>query len=563
MGSHQTLIHKILMLPMAAALTEANAPHESWYSIKAAGRGVAEVLLYDEIGVWGITALQFARDLKAMGDLNKINLHIHSPGGDVFEGTAIYNLLRNHPASVDVYIDGLAASMASVIAMAGDTIYMPENAMMMVHKPWGIQGGDADDMRRYAELLDKVEDTLVMAYANKTGKSSDDIKALLKEETWMNGREAVAAGFADQLTEPLQAAAHLSSKRMQEFAHMPEALKTLLAPRAQTPAAPTNLARASLVDRGIGVASLNAPQMVGLAFTHTSSDFGLILLDVANKSVLAGWEEAEETFPLWTKPGILTDFKPARRVGLGEFSSLRQVREGAEYKYVTLGERGEQIILATYGELFSITRQAIINDDLQMLSDIPFKLGQAAKATIGDLVYAVLTGNPAMSDGKALFHADHSNLLTGAASALSIDSLSKAKTQMATQKAQVEKGKGRTLNIRPGFVLTPVALEDKANQIINSESVPGADVNSGIVNPIRAFAQVIGEPRLDDASATAWYMAAKKGSDTIEVAYLDGVDTPYLEQQEGFTVDGVASKVRIDAGVAPLDFRGLQKSNGA
>ncbi|WP_254905490.1 head maturation protease, ClpP-related, partial [Pseudomonas aeruginosa] len=240
MGSHQTLIHKILMLPMAAALTEANAPHESWYSIKAAGRGVAEVLLYDEIGVWGITALQFARDLKAMGDLNKINLHIHSPGGDVFEGTAIYNLLRNHPASVDVYIDGLAASMASVIAMAGDTIYMPENAMMMVHKPWGIQGGDADDMRRYAELLDKVEDTLVMAYANKTGKSSDDIKALLKEETWMNGREAVAAGFADQLTEPLQAAAHLSSKRMQEFAHMPEALKTLLAPRAQTPAAPTN-----------------------------------------------------------------------------------------------------------------------------------------------------------------------------------------------------------------------------------------------------------------------------------------------------------------------------------
>ncbi|MBG4580889.1 Clp protease ClpP, partial [Pseudomonas aeruginosa] len=150
MGSHQTLIHKNLMLPMASALTEANAPHESWYSIKAAGRGVAEVLLYDEIGVWGITALQFARDLKAMGDLTKINLHIHSPGGDVFEGTAIYNLLRNHPASVDVYIDGLAASMASVIAMAGDTIYMPENAMMMVHKPWGIQGGDADDMRRYA-----------------------------------------------------------------------------------------------------------------------------------------------------------------------------------------------------------------------------------------------------------------------------------------------------------------------------------------------------------------------------------------------------------------------------
>ncbi len=135
---------------------------------------------------------------------------------------------------------------------------------------------------------------------------------------------------------------------------------------------------------------------------------------------------------------------------------------------------------------------------------------------------------------------------------------------MATQRTQVEgNAKGRTLNIRPAFVLTPVALEDKANQIINSESVPGADVNSGITNPIRGFAEVIGEPRLDDDSATAFYLAARQGSDTIEVAYLDGNELPYMEQQQGFTVDGVATKVRIDAGVAPLDFRGLVKSKGA
>jgi ATP-dependent protease ClpP protease subunit len=681
---------KAVLLAPLAALTQQNKPSESWYSINALARGQVEILLYDEIGAWGITAQQFAKDLKAVGDVSLINLRIHSPGGDVFEGTAIYNLLKNHPARVDVYIDGLAASMGSVIAMAGDTIYMPENAMMMVHKPWGISGGDADDMRRYAELLDKVEGTLIMAYVTKTGKSEDEIRGLLKSETWMNGREAVEAGFADQLTEPLAAAAQLTSKRMKEFDHMPEALKTLLQPQANAtqpaaapatpapvaaapaaPAAPAaqseetiraqvlaaettrrtaitsafgsfaqthaellntclldhtvtaeaagqkllaklgenttpaarapghvsngnlvgdsvrnsvmararhaeaekdnayvhmslrELARASLTDRGIGIAGLNPMQMVGLAFTHTSSDFGGILLDTANKSVLAGWEDSEETYQLWTKSGQLSDFKVARRVGLSEFSSLRQVREGAEYKYVTLGETGAQIALATYGELFSITRQAIINDDLHMLTDIPFKMGQAAKGTIGDLVYAVLTGNPQLNDGKALFHADHKNLLTGAASALSIDSLSKAKTQMATQKTDTPDGKGRNLNIRPAFVLTPVALEDKANQIINSESVPGADVNSGIINPIRGFAQVIGEPRLDDASATSWYLAAKQGSDTIEVSYLNGVDTPYLEQQQGFSVDGVATKVRIDAGVAPLDYRGLQKANGA
>lgn len=681
-------------MAMAAALTEETKPSECWYRIKAVARGVAEIMLYDEIGAWGISAQQFARELKALGDLQRIDLRVHSPGGDVFEGTAIYNLLKHHPARVDGYVDGLAASMATVVLMACDTVYIPENGMMMIHKPWGITGGDADDMRRYVDLLDKIEDTMVTAYASKTGKSADEIKALLKEETWMTGREAIEAGFADQLTEPLSAAAQLTSKRMQEFNHMPQALQALMQPRAQgtqpaaptppaTPAAPANpaaldenavraqlqaaenvrrdgiravfqpfaathgemlndllldsavtveqaqakllaklaegatpsagpqataggnaviyagngnlvgdsvrasimaragleerqgdnrynfmslreLARASLADRGIGVSTLDPMRMVGLSFTHTTSDFGIILLDVANRSMLAGWEEAEETFQRWTKKGQLSDFKTASRIGLGEFPALRKVREGAEYKYVTIGERAEPIVLATYGELFSITRQVVINDDMNMLTDIPRKMGMAAKGTIGDLVYAVLTSNPALSDSKALFHADHKNYLTGADSALSIESLSKAKTLMATQKTQVEgNGKGRTLNIRPAFVLTSVAQEDKANQIINSESVPGADVNSGIVNPIRGFSEVIGEPRLDDDSATAFYLAARQGSDTIEVAYLDGNELPYMEQQQGFTVDGVATKVRIDAGVAPLDFRGLVKSKGA
>ncbi|WP_181263259.1 ClpP-like prohead protease/major capsid protein fusion protein, partial [Pseudomonas aeruginosa] len=677
MGSQRKMSSAPLLAPqaMACALTNDTKPAESWYSIKALSRGVAEILLYDEIGAWGITAQQFARELKALGDLSLISLRVHSPGGDVFEGTAIYNLLKHHPARVEGYVDGLAASMATVVLMSCDVIHIPENAMMMVHRPWGIQGGEADDMRRYADLLEKIEGTMVAAYMAKTGKSEEDIKALLKAETWMDGREAVEAGFADQLTEPLAAAAQLTSKRMKEFAHMPEALKALMQPRASTPAAaaptpspaaPTSqpapaapdeaavraqinaaentrregiravfqpfaashgemlnevlldssvtieqaqakllaslasgatpsagpsgsqganshvyagngnlvgdsvrasvmaragleeqqsdnrynfmslreLARASLVDRGIGVASYSPMQMVGLAFTHTTSDFGTILIDVANRSMLAGWDEAEETFQLWTKKGMLSDFKTVHRVGLGEFPSLRQVREGAEYKYVTVGSRSQPIALATYGEIFSITRQAIINDDMNLLTDIPRKMGMAAKATIGDLVYAILTSNPVLSDGKALFHADHKNLQTGASSALSIESLSKAKTQMATQKTEVEGGKPRTLNIRPAFVLTPVALEDKAKQIIRSASVPGAESNSGIENPIRNFAEVIGEPRLDDNSATAYYLAARQGSDTIEVAYLDGVDTPYLEQQEGFTVDGVASKVR-------------------
>lgn len=302
----------------------------------------------------------------------------------------------------------------------------------------------------------------------------------------------------------------------------------------------------------------NPMQMVGMAFTHSTSDFGNILLDVANKSILQGWEDAPETFEEWTKKGQLSDFKTAHRVGLGGFQSLRQVREGAEYKYVTLNDKQATIALATYGELFSITRQAIINDDLSMLTDVPMKLGKAAKATIADLVYAILIDNNKMStDGIALFDkAKHGNVLDNGV-VMDVATLDKARQMMRQQK----EGE-RHLNIRPAFVLVPTALEATTNQVIKSVSVKGADINAGIMNPVKDFATVIAEPRLDDKSATTFYLAAAKGTDTIEVAYLNGVDTPYIDQQEGFKSDGVTTKVRIDAGVSPIDYRGLVKCAG-
>jgi hypothetical protein len=313
------------------------------------------------------------------------------------------------------------------------------------------------------------------------------------------------------------------------------------------------LARASLVDRGIGISGAGTAQaMVGLAFTHSSSDFGNILMDVAHKAALMGWDEATESFEQWTRKGTLTDFKTAHRVGLESLASLRKVRAGAEYKYVTIKDRGEPIALATYGELFSIDRQTIINDDLDMLTRIPQAMGLAARATVGDLVWAVLTSNPKMSDGKPLFHADHGNLVSAD---LSIEGLDTARKAMLLQKSG-----DRRLNIRPAYMLTPVAIESRANQLIKSASVPGADANSGIVNPIQNFVTVASEARLDDSSSTDFYLTAAQGRDTIEVAYLDGIDTPYLEQQQGFTVDGAAFKVRIDAGVAPLDWRGMVKA---
>jgi len=314
------------------------------------------------------------------------------------------------------------------------------------------------------------------------------------------------------------------------------------------------LARASLVDRGVSGIPGNPLGMVGMAFTHSISDFGGILADVAHKSMLKGWQDSPETFQQWTKKGTLPDFKTGHRAGLDGFKSLREVRPGAEYKYATTSDRSEPIALATYGELFSIDRQAIINDDMSALNSIPQKMGAAASRTIGDLVYAVLLSKQKMGDGKTIFDVTHQNLVSAA---LDIAGLSSARKTMRMQKNAA----GAVLNIPPRFLLVPVEMEDRATQLIRSTSLPDAQ-NSGVFNPYNDALTVVTEARLDADSLKAWYLLAGQGEDTIEVAYLDGIDTPYLDQQQGFTVDGVTFKVRIDAGVAPLDWRGLVKSDG-
>ncbi|EKH4577892.1 Clp protease ClpP, partial [Escherichia coli] len=575
-----------------------------------------------------------------------------SPGGDIFEGLAIYNALKNHPAKKIVHIEGMAASMASFIAMCGDHIVMPENAMMMIHAPRGVTAGVSGDVRRFADLMDKLGDTMAETYAGRTGRSKQEITSMMEAETWMDGNECKANGFADEVIPAITAMARIESKRIGDFSNMPEKIKSMISQKTGSgeqerlngirelfgtfngryndlaiscladsecsvenarerlllamgkESTPTNkttpanlyyaytdngnitgdamrqglnarlgheraergnpyammslfdMAQASLTHRGISTGSYSTrSQIVNAAFTHSSSDFTDILAGGAEKSVLAGWEHSGETFRQWTKKGSLSNFREARRVGMNGFSTLNKVPEGAEYKYITTSDRGEPIALATYGNIFSITRQAIINDDLDQLSTVPMAMGRAASRTVGNLVNLVLTGNVKLSDGITLFDKKHSNLIEAG---LTTPGLSAARHLMRTQKDK----NGEVLNIAPKFLLVPAALEDRALQMINSTAPFGADKNSGIFNPYHKLLDIIVDPRLDDISEKQWYMLSAQGTDTIEVAYLDGNDEPYLEQQEGFIVDGVAWKVRIDAGVAALDYRGMVKSGG-
>lgn len=197
---------------------------KKWFEIKAKGDGTAEISIYDQItppGWGGQSAKSFSSELKALGKVTDLTIRINSPGGDVFEGQAIYSQLKAHKAKKTVYVDGLAASIASIIAMAGDEVVMPENAMMMIHDPSSLVWGTADEMKKLAATLEKVKATLVSVYARKTDLSREEIESMMSDETWMTAEEAVSKGFADRQSDALMLAAHFD---LSQFHNVPPAV---------------------------------------------------------------------------------------------------------------------------------------------------------------------------------------------------------------------------------------------------------------------------------------------------------------------------------------------------
>jgi ATP-dependent Clp protease, protease subunit len=199
--------------------------------VHARGYGVAEVRIYDEIASHGgVSAASFDDQLKALGRIQRLVLRINSPGGEVPQAAAIYNMLERLKASgthIAVVIDGVAASAASWIAMVGDEVIMPENTMMMIHNPAGLVVGESADMRDVAVVLDKVRDNMVAAYASKSRKSATDVRAIMDAETWYTAAEAVAAGFADRVEQPIRIAAAFDPARFAR--HVPKTMDALVA----------------------------------------------------------------------------------------------------------------------------------------------------------------------------------------------------------------------------------------------------------------------------------------------------------------------------------------------
>lgn len=178
---------------------EATTQRSNWYSIvRNEATDTAEIMIYDEIGYWGTTAAEFVRELGRV-DAKTIQLRLSSPGGEVYDGIAIYNALLDHPAHVKVGIDGLAASIASVIAMAGDEIDMAPTAEMMIHDAWGITIGDAAEHELAVTDLHRVSDNISNVYALRAGGEAGEWRTRMRAETWYSATEAKAAGLIDEV----------------------------------------------------------------------------------------------------------------------------------------------------------------------------------------------------------------------------------------------------------------------------------------------------------------------------------------------------------------------------
>ncbi|MCA3519123.1 MAG: peptidase U37 [Rhodobacter sp.] len=317
------------------------------------------------------------------------------------------------------------------------------------------------------------------------------------------------------------------------------------------------LARESLGNAGVNTRGLSRDEVATRAL-HSTSDFPEILSAVTNKTLRQAYDAYPRTFALFCRHVLATDFKSMHRVQLGEAPQLLEVNESGEFKRGTLGESKESYKVKTYGRVVAITRQVLINDDLDAFTRIPAMYGNSIAQLESDVVWGIITANPAMADGNALFHTTHKNL-AGAGAALDVASVGAARAAMALQTGLDKK---TVLNIRPAFLIVPAALELKAEQLVAQNLVP-ADSAKVVPQSIRTLSP-ISEPRLDAASATSWYLAASPNQiDTIEYAYQEGQQGAYIETRNGFDVDGVEIKCRLDFGAKAIDWRGLYKNPGA
>jgi hypothetical protein len=315
------------------------------------------------------------------------------------------------------------------------------------------------------------------------------------------------------------------------------------------------LDRRGIATRGMSKMELATEALIGRSGLHSTSDFPLILANVANKTLRAAYDTTPRTFTAWARQAVITDFKPVARNQLGGAPDLLRVPESGEFTYGTIGESREVYALVTYGRIVGITRQTLINDDLDAFTRIPSAFGAAAADLESDLVYSIFSTNPNMADGNPLFHASHANL--GTAGTISETTLAEAYRLFGNQRGL----EGRQISVLPRYIITPPGVRSVEARKNVTATTPNA------VAGVNAFAnrlEPIEEARLIPAAGPdPWFLAADPSRiDTIEFAYLEGQQGVYTETRSGFEVDGIEIKARHDFAAKAIDWRGLFRNAG-
>lgn len=653
---------------------------------------MAEILLYGIIGD-SFDKLDAATVTAAIrGASGPLSVRINSAGGFVMEGLAIVAALRDYREKVTIYIDGLAASMASVIAMVGDEIIMAETALMMIHKPWDSTIGNADDMRRDAATLDRIEGQMIGIYAKRTGLPEGELAGMLAAETWFTPAEALAKGFITSVAAPLKIAAmakatgygfrHLPDSLKQQEANVPDLPDTSqavatertristimnLGTRFSVPASltqnlidrglPLDQARAALLDHlaaegdrlnighthgpGSGHVTLDNPATYGAAIraalvakiggtaaegpaaefrgmsvvdmardflarngerdvhritpdrvvnmamqptggrggrwglgsaaiTHTTDDFPDLVGGAAETFLIDRYKRQQSALKLLARKRNRADFRVQHGVQMGGFGILDHVNEAGEFKNKTISSRKEGWKVDTYGNMFNVSRQMLVNDHLGALADILTVMAGAAAEVEATILAALINSNPAlMSDGLPVFDVKHGNVAT-AAGAPSIATLDAGRLAMRQQKDLDGVG---LIDANPKYLLVPVNLQTAAETLIASATIPsvqatGSGSSAGVAftgdqfNPFAGKLEPIADPRI--VNPAAWYLFADPDfSPALEYGYLDGQEAPATFSEEGWRVDGTEYKVRHDFGAGWMDHRMAWKNAGA
>lgn len=717
------------------------------YEIRAKGKTRAELLIYGDIGdSWWEEESNDAKTIVtklAKLDVSAIDVRINSYGGVVSDGLAIFNALRRHKATVETHIDGVAFSIASLIAMGGSKINIAENALLMIHAPWGMSIGNAADMRATAEILDTFAGAMAGAYERSGGPDRSSIDEWLSdgEDHYFDSASAMDLGLVDQVTDSIDIAAALrgvsqrftppaaraakpktepTMDRNNEPAgssNQPEDNDDFMAQHATTVTAakakgaeeenqrqqkvkslfygadgafaygddtdPTDPMLALMnecladvkCDEGRALRQINAAfrggyrplgnplagaqphdgtsyarsarapgvrklggwsdatvtadagdrfvegatlalavragierdpekvkaareneylamsmtdlcraqlQLYGMPITGNKEDlirrvlasgpgqgtdhFPGILENIANKAIMDRFENAEETWEQWTVQGTLNDYREASRVNKSLFDKLDKMVEHDAFKHGRFADVKQAITGYLHGKEFSLTLQAMVNDDLSMLTEDMGAWGEAAAVTIGDAVWAVLSvpgtagyGQTMTEDSQILYHADHGNFVdTGSGGAPADATIAAGRTAMMTQTDP----NNRIVASRPRYILHGTTLTPTVWALLSSyQRITGEDATMPNGNWSASVGlQSVEDYRFDDWIATAWMLAAARR--TVEVAFVQGQRTPRVDRQRTTSIPGFSWQISIPFGVAALDYRTLYLNYG-